>query len=118
ALFFGVPLAFGTSLIALGLAPRYIGFAGVLIVLVVVNAIGALADLLAQSLMQLSVPSGLRGRAGGAWVAAIGLAPNGQMQIGALASLFGVAVALGATGVTLAVLATAAALLFPRIRRL
>ena len=117
-LFFVVLVSFGASLIALGFAPRYIGFAGVLVVLVVVNAIGALADLLAQSLMQLSVPSGLRGRAGGAWVAAIGLAPVGQLQIGALASLFGVAVALGASGLALAVLASAAALLFPKIRRL
>jgi hypothetical protein len=118
ALFFIVLVSFGTSLIALGLAPRSIGFAGVLIVLIIVNAIGALADLLAQSLMQLSVPSGLRGRAGGAWVAAIGLAPIGQLQIGALASLFGVAVALGTSGATLAVLAAGAAVLFPRIRRL
>ena len=61
-------------------------------------AAGALADLLAQSLLQLAVPAHLRGRAGGAWVVAIGLAPLGQLQIGALASLFGVSVALGGTG--------------------
>jgi hypothetical protein len=117
-LFLAVLLAFGASLIGLGLAPHLVGFVGVVAVLIVVNAAGALADLLAQSLLQLSVPGHLRGRAGGAWVVAIGLAPLGQLQVGALASLFGVSVALGASGLALAVLATATALLSPRVRRL
>src|SRR5438552_1824573 len=94
------------------------GVVGVVAVLIVVNAVGALADLLAQSLLQLSVPGHLRGRAGGAWVVAIGLAPLGQLQIGALASLFGVSVAFGASGVALVLLAGATALLFPRVPRL
>jgi hypothetical protein len=51
-------------------------------------------------------------------VVAIGLAPLGQLQVGALASLFGVSVALGASGLALATLVTAAALLSPRARRL
>ena len=94
------------------------GFAGVVVVLVFVNAAGGLTDLLAQSLMQLSVPPQLRGRAGGAWVAAIGMAPLGQLQIGAMASLFGVSLALGASGLGLVALAGAAALGLPRLRRL
>ncbi len=117
-LFLGVLLAFGASLVGLGLAPRVVAFAGVLAVLVLVNALGALSDLLSQSLMQLGVPGHLRGRAGGAWVVAIGLAPLGNLQIGALASAFGVGVALGASGLALTALAAAAALLFPRVRRL
>ena len=64
------------------------------------------------------MPRHLRGRAGGAWVVAIGLAPLGQMQIGALASLFGVSIAFGASGLALAVLAIATAVLAPRARRL
>src|SRR5262249_20086104 len=68
--FLAVLVAFGTSLVALGLAPAIVGFVGVLVILVFANAAGALADLLAQSLMQLSVPAHLRGRAGGAWVVA------------------------------------------------
>src|SRR5207237_606182 len=40
------------------------------------------------------------------------------LQIGALASLFGVSVAFGASGVALVLLAGATALLFPRVRRL
>ena len=117
-LFLGVLVSFGTSLIALGAAPYVVGFAGVVLVLVVANAAGALADLLAQSLLQLSAPAHLRGQAGGAWVVAIGLAPIGQLQIGALASLFGVSVALGASGLGLAVLAAAAAVYLPGVRRL
>ena len=86
--------------------------------LTLANAAGALADLLSQSLLQLSVPPHLRGRAGGAWVLAIGLAPLGQLQIGALASLFGVSAALATSGLALAALAVTAALLFPPVRRL
>jgi hypothetical protein len=118
ALFLLVIGAFGVSLIGLGAAPALVGITGVVIVLTIANAAGALADLLAQSLLQLSVPSHLRGRAGGAWVLAIGLAPLGQLQIGALASLFGVSAALGASGLALAALAVGAAITFPRIRRL
>jgi MFS family permease len=110
--------SFGAGLVALGVAPYVLGFAGVVAILIVVNAIGALSDLLTQSLMQLSVAGHLRGRAGGAWVVAIGLGPLGHLQIGALASLFGVTIALGASGLALAALAGASALLFPRIRRL
>ena len=117
-LFLVVLLAFGASLVTLGAAPRLVGYAGVVIVLVAVNALGAISDLLSQSMMQLGVPERLRGRAGGAWVVAIGLAPLGQFQIGALASLFGVGIALGASGLALTALAGAAALAFPRVRRI
>jgi hypothetical protein len=115
--FLAILVAFGASLVVLGIAPHVTGFAGVVVVLTLVNAAGALADLLAQSLLQLSVPRELRGRAGGAWVVAIGLAPLGQLQIGALASLFGVSVALGTSGLALAVLAGATGLLYPRLKR-
>jgi Transmembrane secretion effector len=117
SLFLAVLVTFGASLIGLGAAPYLVGFLGVLVVLTLVNAAGGLADLLAQSLLQLSVPAHLRGRAGGAWVVAIGLAPLGQLQIGALASAFGVSVALGTSGLALAMLAGTTALLFPRLRR-
>ena len=117
-LFLAVLRFFGAGLVALGLAPHLVGFAGVIVVLVVVNAAGGLTDLLAQGLMQLSVPARLRGRAGGAWVAAIGLAPLGQLQIGALASLFGVSIALGTSGLGLVALTGAAALAYPRLLRL
>ncbi len=118
ALFVLVLVAFGGSLIGLGAAPYLVGFLGVAVIVLVANAAGALADLLAQSLLQQSVPRHLRGRAGGAWVVAIGFAPLGQLQIGALASLFGVSAALGASGLALVALAAATALLYPRLRAL
>jgi len=116
--FLAVLGTFGASLIALGGAPYVVGFVGVVLVVTVVNACGALADLLAQSLLQLSVPAGQRGRAGGAWVVAIGLAPIGQFQLGALASLFGVSAALGTSGLALVLLAATTALLMPSMKRL
>jgi MFS family permease len=118
AFFLFVIGAFGVSLIGLGAAPYLVGFVGVVVVLTIANGAGALADLLAQSLLQLSVPPHLRGRAGGAWVLAIGFAPLGQLQIGALASLFGVSAALAASGLALVALAVGAAALFPRVRRM
>jgi MFS family permease len=118
ALFLAVLAGFGVSLIGLGAAPYVVGFAGVVLVLVAANALGALTDLLAQSLLQLTSPPELRGRAGGAWVVAIGLAPLGQLQIGALASLLGVSAALAASGLALVGLAGATRRVFPQIRRL
>jgi MFS family permease len=117
ALFLAVLAGFGVSLVGLGAAPFLVGFAGVVLVLVIANALGALTDLLAQSLLQLTSPPHLRGRAGGAWVVAIGLAPLGQLQIGALGSLIGVSGALAASGVALVALAAATGRLFPRLRR-
>jgi len=118
ALFLAILVTFGASVIALGVSPYVVGFAGVVVVLLVTNAAGAIADLLAQSLLQRSVPAHLRGRAGGAWVVAIGLAPLGQLQIGGLASLFSVSAALGVSGLALVGLVTATAFAYPRLRRL
>ena len=118
------------SFVVIGLFAATIGFsagldqgvfhsvAAVLLILVGANALGAVTDVLAQTLIQLAVPSGLRGRAGGAWVVSIGMAPLGQFQVGALASLFGVSAALGVNGVALMAVGLAAALLVPRLRRL
>jgi hypothetical protein len=113
--FLSVLIAFGAALIALGFAES---FAVVLLLLVAANGLGAVTDVLAQTLIQLAVPRGLRGRAGGAWVVSIGMAPLGQFQVGALASLFGVSAALSVNGLALMAVGAAAALLVPRLRRL
>jgi MFS family permease len=117
ALFLLVLAGFGVSLMGLGAAPYLVGFTGVVLVLIVANALGALTDLLAQSLLQLTSPPHLRGRAGGAWVVAIGLAPLGQLQIGALGSLIGVSGALAVSGLALMGLAGASTRVFPRLRK-
>ena len=113
--FLAILVGFGGAILALGFAPS---FALVVLILVIVNALGATCDVLSQTLIQLAVPSGQRGRAGGAWVVAIGMAPLGQFQIGAIASLLGVGAAFGANGVALMAIAGGAALLVPRLRRL
>ncbi len=113
--FLAILFVFGGSLVALGFASSFLW---VLLLLLVVNAMGGLSDIFSQSLIQLTAPSGQRGRAGGAWVVAIGTAPLGQLQVGALASLLGVSVALGVSGVALILITAAAALAFPRLRTL
>jgi MFS family permease len=115
SLFLAVLVVFGGSLVALGAAP---GYGWVLLILTVVNAMGAVSDILSQSLIQLTAPGGLRGRASGAWVVAIGTAPLGQLLIGVLASLLGVSVALAASGLALVLVAAAGALFAPRLRAL
>ncbi len=105
---------FGVGVAALGLAP---GYGSVLLVLTLVNAVGATCDVLGQSLMQQAVPPALRGRASGAWVVAIGVGPVGQFQIGALVSWLGVAAALGASGAALVAVAVGVRLMMVRARR-
>jgi MFS family permease len=105
---------FGVGVATLGLAP---GYGSVLLVLTMVNAVGATCDVLGQSLMQQAVPPALRGRASGAWVVAIGVGPLGQFQIGALVSWLGVTAALGASGAALVAVALGARLVMTRARR-
>jgi MFS family permease len=112
-LFVGVLGVFGAGVAGLGLAP---GYRTVLLLLLVTNAVGALADVLGQSLMQQTVPAALRGRASGAWVVAIGVGPVGQFQIGALVSWLGVTAALGMSGAALVIVAVAARFLIARSR--
>ena len=104
---------FGAGVAGLGLAP---GYAAVLLLLLLINAVGSVADVLGQSLMQQTVPAALRGRASGAWVVAIGVGPAGQLQIGALVSWLGVAAALGLSGAALVVVAAGARFLVSRAR--
>ena len=113
--FLGVLVGFGALIVALGAAPS-LGTA--VAVLVGISAVASVSDVLSQALIHLAMPPALRGRAGGAWVVAIGTAPFGQLQIGALASLVGVGAALGANGLALLAVTAAAALLVPRLRRL
>jgi MFS family permease len=113
AVFVAVLGAFGAGVALLGLAP---GYGTVLLLLLLINAVGAMADVLGQSLMQQAVPATLRGRASGAWVVAIGVGPVGQFQIGALVSWLGVAPALGISGAALVAVAVCARFLMARAR--
>ena len=105
---------FGVSLLALGFAHNiYVAVAAI----VVMSGMMALSDLFSQTLMQKLVPNDLRGRAMGAWTAAVGTAPVGNLEIGALASFFGVTAALAIHGAGLIALAVITLAAFGRLRR-
>ena len=114
SLFVGLLGLFGAGVAGLGLAP---GYGAVLLLLLLVNSVGAVSDVLGQSFIQQTVPAALRGRASGAWVVAVGVGPVGQFQIGALVSWLGVAAALGLSGAALVVVAASAWFLISRARR-
>jgi MFS family permease len=106
---------FGASLLFLGFATTFY-FA--ILAIIAINGMGALSDILSQTLVQTVVPNELRGRAMGSWVLAVGLGPAGHLQIGALAAALGVSLALIIHGVGLVALAVGAFAFFPRLRRL
>ena len=112
--FIAVIQVFGAALVVLGFASNiYL----IVIAIVIMSGMMALSDLFSQALMQRLVPNELRGRAMGAWSTAVGTAPIGSLEIGALASFFGITVAFvfhGAGLVAVSVLALAA---FGRLRR-
>ena len=107
--------AFGFGLIALGVAPSY---ATILLAVLVVSALASASDVLTQSMMQLSVPDRLRGRAMGAWVFAIGSAPLGHLEMGALAAGVGVGTALGINGTALILIGILTTIVAPGLRKL
>jgi hypothetical protein len=84
----------------------------------VVAALASASDILTQSMMQLSVPDRLRGRAMGAWVFAIGSAPLGHLAMGALAASVGVGTALGINGAALLLIGALVTITAPGLRKL
>ncbi len=115
ATYIGVLIVFGAALMALGATEH---FAVALVALAVVAGMASLSDVLTQALMQLSVADHLRGRAMGIWVFAIGTAPLGHLQVGALAAGLGATAALTINGAGLVVLAVLAGTFGVRLRRL
>ena len=115
AVYLAVIFAFGTSLWFLAVDSR---LALTLTAVVVVSGLAVASDILTQSMMQLSVANRLRGRAMGVWVLAIGVAPAGHIEMGALAVSIGVSGALFANGAVLVAIGVFIALAVPRLRRL
>ena len=108
-------LVFGASLVWLGYATS-IGM--VLAATLIAMSAGAISDVLSQSLTQSVVPKGQRGRAAGAWQVAIGFGPVGHLQVGGVAALAGVTVALTINGGALLLMAALSLLFVRRLRRL
>lgn len=113
--YLAVIYAFGLSLLLLSASGQ---FAAVLAALVVVAGLAAASDILTQSMAQLSVPDGMRGRAMGSWLFAIGSAPLGHLEMGALAVVLGVQGALVVNGVALIGIGILTTIVAPRLRRL
>ena len=107
--------AFGLEVMALGLAPAL----PVAVVVTVTIAFCAVAsDVLTQSMMQLAVPSALRGRAMGAWQVAVGFSPIGHLEMGLLAGAVGTAGALLLNGAALVLVAVGAGAASRRLREM
>lgn len=83
-----------------------------------INVMAAATDILHLALLQYSVANEQRGRATGAWIVGLGIAPIGHLEIGYLAGLAGAPLALLLNGVALMALAGVLALCLPRLRRL
>ena len=104
-LYTAVVAAFGGAVLVLSVAPTFwFGFAA----LAVIAALAVATDVLSQSMMQFSVSDGMRGRAMGAWVFAIGAAPLGHLELGLLVDALGVENALIVNGTLLAALSLVA----------
>lgn len=111
----GVYVVYGLAIIGFGLS-RDIVLATIL--LLITGFCAAAFDVLQQTLIQLAVPPWQRGRAVGLWVLSIGSAPVGHLQMGLLANMLGVPIALLING-TLTLLAAGALLLrAPEYRKL
>ena len=83
-----------------------------------VNAMAAVTDILHQTLLQLSVPNELRGRAMGSYIAGVGTGPVGALEIGYLATATSAPLALLANGIALPVVAILLWVTLPVLRRL
>ena len=89
-----------------------------LLFVIFINVMATATDILHQILLQFSVPNQQRGRAMGSWIAGIGTAPVGQLEIGYLATVTSARLALLTNGIGLAVLSIVLGVLLPRLRRL
>ncbi len=111
--YLAVIYVFGGGLLLLSVSDSFVL---ALLALLLVSSMAAASDILTQSMMQLSVPNRLRGRAMGAWVLAIGFAPVGHLEMGLLAVSLGIGNALLINGVLLIGLGVIATLAVPRLR--
>ena len=75
---------FGVFQMFLGVAPN---FPLALLFVTLINVNASIADVLHQSLLQLSVSNEQRGRAMGSWIVGIGSAPAGHLEVGYMAEL-------------------------------
>ena len=107
--------AFGLEVMALGLASS---LPVAVVVTMAIAFCAVVSDVLTQSMMQLSVPGALRGRAMGAWQVAVGFSPIGHLEMGLLAGAIGTAGALLLNGAALVLVAVGAGAASRRLRKM
>jgi MFS family permease len=83
-----------------------------------INVMASATDILHQALLQHHVANTQRGRAMGSWIIGTGAAPIGHLEIGYLAGVAGVSMALLLNGSALIVLPFLLAWAMPQLRRL
>lgn len=106
---------FGVAMLLLSQPTPFLAVIGTIFL---ISLCAASCDILSQSMMQLSVPNELRGRAMGIWVLALGFGPLGHLELGALSSHFSLTMGLAINGAILILISLAVLMLVPRIRRL
>jgi hypothetical protein len=106
---------FGFGLLAVSVSHHF-GLA--MAALFLVSGMAMASDILTQSMLQLSVPNALRGRAMGAWSLAIGISPVGQMEMGFLIGWLGLGAAFAINGSALIAIALVVAITVPSLRKL
>lgn len=114
-LYLGVIMLFGFGLIMVSLSDQFLL---AMAALFLVSGMATASDILTQSMLQLSVPNALRGRAMGAWSLAISISPIGQMEMGFLIGALGLGTAFAVNGSLLLTVGLLVALLVPRLRRM
>lgn len=110
-----VIFAFGASILLLSVEGALVF---TLFAVVLVALMATVSDVLTQSMMQLSVANELRGRAMGVWVLAVGIAPIGHLQMGALSVAIGLSNAFAVNGAILILVGFVIAVAAPRLRQL
>jgi len=113
--YLGVIVLFGFGLLAVSVSHH---FSLAMAALFLVSGMATASDILTQSMLQLSVPNALRGRAMGAWSLAIGISPVGQMEMGFLIGWLGLSTAFAINGSALIAIALVVAITVPSLRKL
>jgi MFS family permease len=113
--YLGVIVIFGVGMMLVSVADQFVL---ALAALCLVSSMATASDILTQSMLQLSVPNALRGRAMGAWSLAISISPAGQMEMGFLVGWLGLSAAFVFNGGMLVTIGLLVALLVPRLRRM
>ena len=113
--YLGVIVIFGVGMMLVSVADQFVL---ALAALCLVSGMATASDILTQSMLQLSVPNALRGRAMGAWSLAISISPAGQMEMGFLVGWLGLSAAFVFNGGMLVTIGLLVALLVPRLRRM